>query len=300
MCGLLVASPAIAQTTIYADDFSGDSATDLNGLAPDTAPDSETWASSTTASAWKADGSIAGNAGSTWRNAFLPFAPENNKAYTLSLDVDLDVVGDWDGWMAMGFAEYGETEDSFAGNGPSPWMFRNYPDSTHSYVEMYLLGTMDKTWVQTTLTTVNMQIVLDTGPVLWTAEWFVNGTSERGPVALSTTANPAIAYVGFGQRSTASGNVDNFELTVANPTLPGDADGDGDVDADDAATLAANWLTGPDATWFLGDFNDDGYVNDIDATMLATNWTGAMASVPEPGVFVLLAGAMLLLIIRRR
>ena len=73
------------------------------------------------------------------------------------------------------------------------------------------------------------------------------------------------------------------------PPLPGDANKDGKVDDEDAATLASNWLQ-EDATWYMGDFNGDHVVNDIDATMLATNWqVGASAAVPEPSVLALLA-----------
>lgn len=79
---------------------------------------------------------------------------------------------------------------------------------------------------------------------------------------------------------------------------PGDANADGKVDADDAALLAANWLSA--GKWGQGDFNGDGIVNDIDATIMATNWTaaGGSASVPEPGVIALLLSGFLGLFIR--
>ena len=70
--------------------------------------------------------------------------------------------------------------------------------------------------------------------------------------------------------------------------IPGDTDHDGDVDSDDAATLAANWLSQDEVTWEKGDFNDDGIVNDVDATIMAANWTTSTASVPEPAVWTLL------------
>jgi len=80
--------------------------------------------------------------------------------------------------------------------------------------------------------------------------------------------------------------------------LPGDADGDGTVDEDDASALAANWLKQSGATWAEGDFNDDGVVDDADATILAANWqVSVTASVPEPTMSVLLlalAGGLLI------
>ena len=85
------------------------------------------------------------------------------------------------------------------------------------------------------------------------------------------------------------------------PSIPGDADIDGDVDADDAAFVAANWQTVGGATWGMGDFNLDGNVNDLDATLMATNWTGPLAAaVPEPGSLVLLLGISLSFALFRR
>ena len=86
------------------------------------------------------------------------------------------------------------------------------------------------------------------------------------------------------------------------PGIPGDADLDGDVDADDATILATNWQTLTGATWGMGDFNRDGNVNDLDATLMAANWgTGvAAAAVPEPGALSLIMGAILALGLFRR
>jgi hypothetical protein len=84
--------------------------------------------------------------------------------------------------------------------------------------------------------------------------------------------------------------VDNISLNYA--TMPGDANGDGKVDEDDAARLAANWLGL--GGWAHGDFNGDGIVNDADATLMAANWHYGVsqASVPEPCMFGLFLAAM--------
>lgn len=77
---------------------------------------------------------------------------------------------------------------------------------------------------------------------------------------------------------------DNVKIEDAFPAAkPGDTNRDGDIDADDAATMAANWLS-TSATWSMGDFNNDNKVDDVDATILAANWqSGATsAAVPEP------------------
>ena len=80
--------------------------------------------------------------------------------------------------------------------------------------------------------------------------------------------------------------------------IPGDANRDGRVDDIDATIMAANWgATG--ACWERGDFDDSGIVDQADADILAEYWlhstlgyltqtSNALASVPEPGILVLL------------
>ncbi|MBN1908208.1 MAG: BNR-4 repeat-containing protein [Pirellulales bacterium] len=85
---------------------------------------------------------------------------------------------------------------------------------------------------------------------------------------------------------------------------PGDANGDGQVNAADARILAENWLKSTHAIWSDGDFNRDGRVDDLDASILAANWTGTTesgsANVPEPSLLVLLLSAGMLGGIRHR
>ena len=78
--------------------------------------------------------------------------------------------------------------------------------------------------------------------------------------------------------------------------LPGDANHDGYVDADDAAILAEHWQQNTDAAWRHGDFNYDGKVNDIDATLMAANWHPQTISVPEPVASALLTGLIIALL----
>jgi hypothetical protein len=90
--------------------------------------------------------------------------------------------------------------------------------------------------------------------------------------------------------------------------IPGDADGDQDVDKDDAARMAQNWgateLVSPYMSmWEMGDFDDDGLVGPRDAAILAANWgygASEASSVPEPSVLSLLGAALVLLTLRRR
>lgn len=92
-------------------------------------------------------------------------------------------------------------------------------------------------------------------------------------------------------------------MSTAVPHFPGDASGDGFVDAEDAALLAANWLKQSGATWEEGDFNDDGKVNELDAALMAANWENSYtlnnSTVPEPGFFIMLLSAVAILLALR-
>jgi hypothetical protein len=115
----------------------------------------------------------------------------------------------------------------------------------------------------------------------------------------------------FGARSSANGEVRAFsldELTVTEGapvtiSVPGDTDGNGIVDATDAAVLARNW-GGSVSGATNGDFNGDGVVNAADAAILAANWgnhnSESAAGVPEPSTMVLLLAGLGWLLIRRR
>jgi len=90
--------------------------------------------------------------------------------------------------------------------------------------------------------------------------------------------------------------------------IPGDADHDNDVDKDDLNILAINWgkVDNPPTDpvgWDEGDFDDDGVVGPADAAILAANWgygtEEGNSAVPEPGLFVLLLGLALALVLRR-
>ena len=96
--------------------------------------------------------------------------------------------------------------------------------------------------------------------------------------------------------------LNGFFLEHESPTpRPGDANGDGRVDDVDASILGAHWQTAPGTAWGDGDFNGDGKVNDADAAILAAHWHDGVddASVPEPSLAVLWAGAAALLLLRR-
>jgi hypothetical protein len=95
--------------------------------------------------------------------------------------------------------------------------------------------------------------------------------------------------------------IDGSSLTLTAEMIPGDANGDGDVDDKDASILGANWRS-TTATWETGDFNNDNKVDDKDAAIMAAHWGehAPGASVPEPSTIALLLGAVAALLVWRR
>ena len=84
--------------------------------------------------------------------------------------------------------------------------------------------------------------------------------------------------------------------------IPGDANGDGRVDAADLNAVGINWQMG-DKTLADGDFDGDGFVGVADLNILGVNWqmgVPAAASVPEPSTCSLLCLALLMGLCRRR
>jgi alpha-L-fucosidase len=91
------------------------------------------------------------------------------------------------------------------------------------------------------------------------------------------------------------------EVGVYQAFVPGDANGDGRVDAADAAILATYWGRS-NAHWQMGDFDHEGTVGPADASILAANWGRGAAeatAVPEPQLIVLLAGALVWTLVPR-
>ncbi|MEM7682224.1 MAG: dockerin type I domain-containing protein [Planctomycetota bacterium] len=98
-----------------------------------------------------------------------------------------------------------------------------------------------------------------------------------------------------------------LRLQVGGPVtaIPGDANGDGNVDLLDFDILAGNFGAGPGAVGgeTIGDFNGDGNVDLLDFDILAGNFgTTSPSAVPEPASMALLGlgGAALLRGRRRR
>jgi hypothetical protein len=110
------------------------------------------------------------------------------------------------------------------------------------------------------------------------------------------------------------GQVLSGQIGLPNPsdavTAAGDTDLDFDVDLSDLGNLASNYGMISVADWLNGDFDNDGDVDLSDLGSLATNYEAgyaqafadfeAITGVPEPGSWMMIAGAGLLALARRR
>jgi hypothetical protein len=211
--GITAVSLHAGDVTIYSDDFSGSSITDLNGQAPDIRPGSETW---TTHSLWKADGAI--GVTSADANCFLPFVPINGKVYTLSLTVDVTSGGD--NWFAFGFTPVIQTNQIFSGNAvyAAPWMLERAGGGANGW-QTYAVGgpkLLNSVGYTSTDGPKNLKIVLDTRPTLWKVGFYRDGELLR---TFTNAANPTINYVGVGKILTAGGTIDNFSLVDSTPPI---------------------------------------------------------------------------------
>jgi len=211
----LVIAGSTQAATIYEETFSDGSVgtpIDLDGSTPDTTTGANTWV----ASDWQENGSTATSATtgslntSADHNAFLAFTPAAGNVYTLSATMTLPVNGDGAGWVALGFADTNTTDEtSFWANDTAPWLLYR-PNSE--------VVTFDGPGVSGTSASegnfagpISVSLVLDTTASAWTAEWFIDGSSVRGPLTYGT--NPTINYVGFGRENGNTSAVDNFTLT---------------------------------------------------------------------------------------
>ena len=187
--------------TIFFDALNGSGA--LTGRAPTTRPGTETW---TSATAFTADGAIAngGNCG-----AYLPFTPVAGNRYVLS--ADMNVTGTGQNWIALGFTAANTTTVWYSSpNNGAPWMLLRGDRGTGQGQDFQGPVTAGAAAFDAPTNVVNLRILLDTTPTLWTVQWFTNGVSVRGPVAYSS--NPTINYVGVGQNGQV-GTVHNLTLT---------------------------------------------------------------------------------------
>ena len=125
------------------------------------------------------------------------------------------------------------------------------------------------------------------------ARGYAGGTwAGNGITSSEAAGRPADRALGFAEATdvlSASGGVfqgqsADASSVVVRYTLAGDAGLDGRVNFDDLLRLARHYnTTGPGATWSAGDFNYDQVVNFADLLTLARNYNGALPADPIPG-----------------
>jgi hypothetical protein len=135
-------------------------------------------------------------------------------------------------------------------------------------------------------------------------DWYqISGFGADGVLDISDLGHFHLQIdVGFGQAN-YDVEFNNLALTGGAVAIPGDTDGDGDVDANDIAVVSANYGQSVAGGPADGDHNADGIVNLSDYDIAAINFgvggAESVSVIPEPTTLALLvlAGAAM---IRRR
>jgi hypothetical protein len=234
----LSASSLVAQTTVYFDDFSGDSATDLNGTVPDTASG---YGGGTASAPWLAGGNL--NADGIVANdlppsggvlglgaALLPFSPQFGYRYVLSADI-IGSTANTNRYIGVGFthgadaawlADPGNSSAywlSPATFNPVLWALSRFGSATPS-VDQAFAGPGTAGAVNSTTTSARtLKITLDTRGTNWTVTWalLTNGTTTGWVTYTNSTILPDfdIQYVGFtSQGNNVGQRIGNFTLTA--------------------------------------------------------------------------------------
>jgi hypothetical protein len=137
--------------------------------------------------------------------------------------------------------------------------------------------------------------------------YYDDGSVSRSSWTLDTFSSTSVhAVIGLGVRDGGPFTADFSNLSVATPSFPGDANGDGVVDILDLNRLLTNFdKTG--MTWSQGDFDGNGAVDILDLNKLLTNFDKTFSApaptlhaVPEPPALALLAIAVFGFLASRR
>ena len=229
MIATLVLAVATANAgVIYSETFDGDGTTGLDGVA---ATSGGTWDAK--GNDWlMSDGSIiGGTVNNTYAGAnLLPFEPELNKVYTLSMN--LTHVGTK--YIALGFTKNGidynqvDTSNRFPNIGGLSWFMYGHGGLVQIFEGLNETNEITNTGVYTAAKVV-LSIVVDTtgDGSSFTADFLMDGVSiTNGPQTISQSVDN-INYAGIGAYGTRSGSangslIDNFQLSegTVDETLP--------------------------------------------------------------------------------
>lgn len=154
--------------------------------------------------------------------------------------------------------------------------------------------------------------------VYWTNEWVDDRNDNtfwamRDAVAKVASVNPEVIWVDYYSHLDPSIHLvadavhpnASGQLLLANlfynelTRIPGDLDGDGDVDGTDIAGVFSGY-TGPVFSYSLasdGDFDGDGDVDGVDVATAFSEFTGPLSAVqiPEPSTLLLIGISLLFL-----
>ncbi len=224
---IAAALPAASAALIYQDDFSGTSATALQGSVPDTRVAGEGGSATAT---WTAQASILFNGSNgaslvseanASRAAYLPFTPQANFLYDYQISMAFAEVNSASRSMQMGFfgsANPGMTTALTSSNTQGPVIFfRN----AGTYVARGAGGTditgFNGSVPGAAVTAIHtFRITLDTSQAQWVMRTYFDGVEFGGGHTFST--NPTIGAVGFSVNASnslnAAGTFSNLSLTA--------------------------------------------------------------------------------------
>ena len=216
----------VAATTRAVDIYEDSFTRPAIGSAPlhDTSPDvTNTGGATWNADLWFTRGTTAQapTGIEMWAGAWLPFTPAAGNIYTLSMDVVAHSAVSSNDWFVFGFTDSVITSAHFTSSGDPTFHSRKEVDFGATST---IFGVTDGKTVYNNIATGvtiphSLEIILDTAPATWTAEFKVNG-SGLAPIAF-TAPNPTINHVGFHIRPQSTIEVDNFKLS-AEPVVAGD------------------------------------------------------------------------------
>jgi len=292
---IVAIAPAANAEVIYSETFDGDGSTGLDGIAPTIGEG--TWAAK--GNDWLLTNGtvVGGTANNTFAGAnLLPFEPELDKLYTLSMDLNHTGIK----YIGLGFSKFGIHDSSkqdtgyrFPQNGGIAFMEYGQGGTIKMYEGLgaYTDGekevSIPNTGIYVSDTWVNLAIVLDTtgDGSTFTADFQIDGVSiTGGAFTIDAVTLDDINYCGIGAYGTRSGSadgsqIDNFSLTVGldDPNLPSvDAGGDMISWSGQAVTMDPNVVNNDTA--------------EPQGTLIYA-WTAEPNGVGEPDLDVAITGA---------
>lgn len=204
ICWVIQAS---GTTTLFLEDFGGESSNPLNETTPSNS--SPSW---TAASNFNADGST--TSGSEC-SALLAFTPSDDSVYTLQVSMKKPVGN---GWAMFGFSEQGTTSTALWKNNPSevgPIMLWRNTGSVESYLGGGVgnPGLADKVeHGEYNEDSIELGIVIDTSVSdEWRIDYTINDSVVRTENNFSEPSN--LNFVGLSQNTHATNKFTSFELS---------------------------------------------------------------------------------------